>query len=281
VKSLAKRLRPTPIARRVGPTLAGLVVALALAVVGTQPSHAQDATLPGGFKIFATPYLWLAGINTTIQTPLERAPTVNSDVSAFGLLTHLSAVPFMGSIEIRDGPIGLLGDALRVPLGTGITTPRDLFSGGHAELLTNTGTAMLLYRALEQPTQYADLGVGLRAWAFTANLTLNPGILPGASATRQASWGDPLIGGRYHIELPSGFLPSGFGLTSYGDVGGFGVSAHSDWQLIGTVDYTPTPWINLHLGYRSLNFDYTQSSGFNLGFNVHMKGPILAATFKF
>jgi hypothetical protein len=228
VKSLSKRLRPTPIARRVGPTLAGLVVALALAVVGTQPSHAQDATLPGGVQIFATPYLWLAGINTTIQTPLERAPTVNSDVSAFGLLTHLSAVPFMGSIEIRDGPVGLLGDALHVPLGTGITTPRDLFSGGHAELLTNTGTAMLLYRALEQPTQYADLGVGLRAWAFTANLTLNPGILPGASATRQASWGDPLIGGRYHIELPSGFLPSGFGFTAYGDVGGFGVGAHSD-----------------------------------------------------
>ena len=31
----------------------------------------------------------------------------------------------------------------------------------------------------------------------------------------------------------------------------------------------------------SLNFDYTASGGFDLGFNVHMKGPILAATFRF
>ena len=153
---------------------------------------------------------------------------------------------------------------------------RIAFSGGNAALITDTGTALLLYRVLEAPTQYADLGVGFRAWGFSSNLTLNPGILPGTSVNRSASWVDPLIGGRYHIDLPSGF-----GLTAYGDVGGFGVGAHSDWQLIGTVDYTPTPWINLHLGYRSLNFNYTASGGFDLGFDVHMKGPILAATFKF
>jgi hypothetical protein len=281
VKSLSKRLRPTPIARRLGPTLAGLVVALALAVVGTQPSHAQDATLPGGVQIFATPYLWLAGIHATIQTPIPRAPSVDANVSAIDLLSHLSAVPFMGSLEIRDGPIGLLGGAFHVPVSTDITTRNVFFNGGTAGLITNAGTAMLLYRALEQPTQYADLGVGLRAWAFTANLTLNPGILPGASASRQAGWGDPLIGGRYHIELPSGFLPSGFGFTAYGDVGGFGVGAHSDWQLLGTVDYTLKPWVNLQLGYRTVNFNYTASGGFDLGFNVHMRGPILAATFKF
>ena len=50
--------------------------------------------------------------------------------------------------------------------------------------------------------------------------------------------------------------------------------------MIGTIDYTPTPWINLHLGYRSLNFDYTASGGLNLGYNVHMKGPLLAVTFS-
>jgi hypothetical protein len=267
--------------KRARSVLASLVVALALICAGTQPAAAQDATLPGGPQILVTPYLWLAGINATIQTPLERAPTVNADVSAIDLLSHLSAVPFMGSIEIRDGPLGLLGDALHVPVSAGITTRNVFFNGGNAKLVADTGTALLLYRVLEQPTQYADMGVGFRAWGFSSNLTLSPGILPGQSVNRSSSWGDPLIGGRYHIDLPSGFLPSGFGLTGYGDVGGFGVAAHSDWQLIGTIDYTPTPWINLHLGYRSLNFDYTASSGFNLGFNVHMKGPILAATFKF
>jgi hypothetical protein len=122
-------------------------------------------------------------------------------------------------------------------------TPRNVFcNGGTAGLFTSAGTAMALYRALEQPTQYADLGVGFRAWAFPANLTLNPRSLPGASVTRQASWGDPLIGGRYHYDFSNGF-----GLTAYGDVGGFGVGAHSDWQLLGTIDYAPSTWLNLQL----------------------------------
>ena len=86
---------------------------------------------------------------------------------------------------------------------------------------------------------------------------------------------------RYHIDLPSGSLPSGFGLTAQGDVGGFGVAAHSDWRLEGTIDYTVKPWLDLHLGYRSVNFNYQASGGFDLGFNVHMKGPMLNATFKF
>ena len=262
-------------------TLAGL--SIMLAAIGVRPhlARAQDAATSGGMQIFVTPYLWLAGINSAIKTPLPRAPEVNADVSGIDLLSHLSAVPFMGSAEIREGPLGLLGDVLHVPVSADIKTRNVFYQGGNAALITNTGTALLLYRVLDSPTQYADLGGGFRAWGFSSNLTLNPGILPGARSSRSAGWGDPLIGGRYHIDLPSGFLPSGFGLTAYGDVGGFGVGAHSDWQLIGTVDYTPTSWINLRLGYRSLNFDYTASGGFDLGFNVHMKGPILAATFKF
>jgi hypothetical protein len=257
-------------------TLARLVVVVAAIGAGPHPACAQDMAGPGGMQIFVTPYLWLAGINSAIKTPLPRAPEVNSDVSAIDLLSHLSAVPFMGSAEIRDGPLGLLGDVLHVPVSTNITTRNVFFQGGKAALTTNTGTALLLYRILAAPTQYADLGGGFRAWGFSSNLTLNPGIVPGASINRTAGWGDPLIGGRYHLDLANGF-----GLSAYGDVGGFGVGAHSDWQLIGTVDYTPTPWINLHLGYRSLNFDYTASGGLDLGFNVHMKGPILAATFRF
>jgi hypothetical protein len=92
---------------------------------------------------------------------------------------------------------------------------------------------------------------------------------------RSASWGDPLLAGRYHFDFGNGF-----GLTAYGDLGGFGVGAHTDWQAIGTVDYALNSWINLHLGYRSLNFSYSASDS-NLGFDVHMRGPIFAGTFRF
>src|SRR6516162_3435249 len=281
MKSLFRRSRRKPGGSRAGPLLAGLVVGLALIAGGTRPAGAQDATYPGGVEILFTPNLWLAGVNATIKTPLQRVPEVNADVGAFQMLGHLDAVPFLGGVEIHDGPFSLLGGAVHMPVSTDITTRNVFFNGGSAGLIANAGTATLLYRVLEQPTQYVDLGVGFRPWAFTANLTLNPGLLPGASITRSAQWADPLIAGRYHIDLPSGSLPSGFGLTAYGDVGGFGVGAHSDWQVWGTIDYTVKPWIYLHLGYRSVNFNYQASGGLDLGFNVHMKGPMLNATFKF
>jgi hypothetical protein len=260
--------------------LAGFAVVLAVIIGGSRPACAQDAATPGGYQFFVTPYLWLAGVYATTATPLARRPEVDSDVGPFQMLGHLEGAPFMGSAEIRDGPFGLLGDVLHVPVSTDIRTRDVFFQGGKAALATNTGTALFLYRALEEPGQFADLGVGVRAWGFSANLTLNPGTLAGQSVVRSTSWADPLFGGRYHIDLPSGFLPDGFGLTAYGDLGGFGVGAHTDWQVIGTVDYALNSSINFHLGYRSLNFSYSASNS-NLGFNVHMRGPILAATFQF
>jgi hypothetical protein len=281
VKPWLGQLRAAPTVRRSGLLLTALFTSVMLIGAGARPAAAQDATLPGGVEVLFTPYLWLANINAAIKTPLERAPEVNADVGAFQLLGHLNAIPFLGTIEIHDGPLSLLGGAIHLPVGTDITTRNVLFNGGKAGLIADAGTATLLYRVLEQPTQYADLGVGFRAWGFSTNLTLNPGILQGASVNRSAGWVDPLIAGRYHIELPSGFLPTGFGLTAYGDVGGFSLGAHSDWQVMGTIDYTLKPWVDLHLGYRSLNFNYQASGGLDLGFNVHMKGPLLAASFKF
>ena len=60
--------------------------------------------------------------------------------------------------------------------------------------------------------------------------------------------------------------------------GDFGVAAHVDWQVVGTLDYTLEPWVALRLGYRSLNLT---ASGGDLGYNVHLRGPILGATFRF
>ena len=242
---------------------------------GLHAACAQDATGPYGMQFFVTPYLWLAGIDATTKTPLQRLPEVNSSVGPFQLLGHLDGAPFMGSFEVRQGPLGFLGDVLHVPVSTSITTRNVLFQGGNAALKTNMGTGLVLYRLLDQPAQFADLGLGFRAWSFSADLSLNPGLLAGQSVNCSSGWGDPLIGGRYHYDLGNGF-----GLTAYGDIGGFGVGAHADWQAIGTIDYALNPSWNLQLGYRSLNFDY-QASGSNLGFNVHMRGPIIAGTFRF
>jgi hypothetical protein len=242
---------------------------------GPHAASAEDASAPGGYQFFVTPYLWLASVHATTLTPLQREPQVNSNVSTIDLLSHLEGAPFMGSFEARYGNLGFLADAIHVPVSTRITTHDILFQGGNAALKADTGTGIALDRFFQDPVQFADAGLGFRAWGFSANLTLNPGLLQGIAVNRSGGWADPLIGGRYHRELGNGF-----GLTAYGDVGGFGVGAHTDWQVLGTIDYTLSPSWDLHLGYRSLNFDITGTEG-RFGFNVHMRGPIIAGTFRF
>jgi hypothetical protein len=236
---------------------------------------AQEAPAPGGYQFFVTPYLWLSSVHATTLTPLAREPEVNSNVSFIDLLSHLDGAPFMGSFEARYGSLGFLVDAIHLPVSTKITTHDIFFQGGNAELKADTGTGIALYRVLEDPVQFADAGLGFRAWGFSSRVELNPGLLPGVSVNPGGGWADPLIGGRYHRELGNGF-----GLTAYGDVGGFGVGAHTDWQVLGTIDYTLNASWNLHLGYRSLNFNITGSEG-RFGFDVHMRGPIFAGTFRF
>jgi hypothetical protein len=242
---------------------------------GLREATAQDATAPGGYQFFVTPYLWLASVHATTLTPLARVPQVDSNVSTIDLLSHLDGAPFMGSVEVRYGSLGFLADAIHLPVSTRITTRNIFFEGGNAALKANTGTGIALYRVLEDPVQFADAGLGFRAWGFSSRVELNPGVLPGVSVTPSGGWTDPLIGARYHRDLGNGFA-----LTAYGDVGGFGVGAHTDWQVLGTVDYSLSPSWNLQLGYRSLNFNITGSEG-RFGFNVHMRGPIIAGTFRF
>jgi hypothetical protein len=262
--------------------LTGAVLAVIGAVV--DPAGAQQAPPPpapppsplvSGLQVTLTPFLPLTGINAAITTPLRRAPVVDTSVSAAQLLGHLDAVPFTGLVEISDGPFALLGEALHLPVGTSITTRNVFFSGGSASLNTNEGTATLLYHVLAAPAQSLDAGIGFRPWSFTADLSLNGRIARSVRITQSAQWADPLIAARYRY-----YFGNGFAVTAYGDFGGFGVGAHTDWQVIGTVDYALKPWVSLRVGYVSLNFDYSANS-LPVGFDVHIKGPILLASFRF
>ena len=73
--------------------LASLVVGLAVVGAGMRPASAQDASAPGEYQYFVTPYLWLASVHATTKTPLARVPDVNSNVSTVDLLSHLDGVP--------------------------------------------------------------------------------------------------------------------------------------------------------------------------------------------
>ena len=142
-----------------------------------------------------------------------------------------------------------------------------------AGLPSTPAGAVLLYRPISLPDQYLDIGIGFRAWGIDGDISLNQDRLPSVSVASGLAWADPLIAMRYHRELGNRFAA-----TFYGDLGGFGVGAHFDWQLLATIDYAITPGANLHAGFRSLNFSY---GGPRANIKMNMYGPIVSATFRF
>ena len=179
----------------------------------------------------------------------------------------------MGAAEFRNGPLGIAVDCLHAPVRAGFGTRNILFGGGSAGATIDIGSATFLYRPYATPEQYVDVGLGVRVWGFGGNITLNQALLPSVSVMSGSAWADPLIAVRYHRELGNGFAA-----TAYGDVGGFGIGAHIDWQVMGTVDYALKPGIDLHVGFRSLNINYSFPRA---GLNMNMNGPLISATFRF
>ncbi|MBV8119758.1 MAG: hypothetical protein JO081_07460, partial [Alphaproteobacteria bacterium] len=239
------------------------------------PPPAPPPTFTSGLQLIAYPYLWLPHLNMAITTPLQRAPQVNISAGAGEIYSDLRPAPFMGAAELRYGPVGFLADALHVPLEVPITTRNIFYSGGNSAVVLSVVTGDLIYRVLDQPNQTIDAGLGFRVWGASADTTLNGRLLPTTTVDRFGAWTDPLIAARYHRDFGNGF-----GLTAYGDVGGFGIAAHTDWEIIGTLDYALKPWLDLSVGYRSLNVSYSASEK-PVGYNVRFKGPLLGATMRF
>jgi len=259
---------------RIPSTLLRIAAAFVLFGTGAQSASAQQATAEPGWQFLVTPYLWVTSVTLTTKLPRPNLPDITSHVDFDELLTHMSWVPFMGSVEARNGPFGVFVDYMHAPIRAGITTRNDLFNSGSSTVAMNIATVDFLYRIVETPQQRLDAGIGVRPWGIATTLSLNAGRLPATKLSQGASWADPLLIARYHHELGSGF-----GLSVYGDFGGFGLAAHTDWQVVGTIDYAIDPGIDVHVGYRSLNVNY--STGDGRGFNADMKGPLIAATFRF
>jgi hypothetical protein len=261
--------------RRIRSTLSSAAMVTALIAIGASRVGAQEAVDQSRLQLSVTPYFWVSHIDSRIKTPIPQESSVTQTIDFDQLFNHLSWVPFMGSVEGRYDRYGVFVDYMHIPVRSGFSTRDVLFSGGSADLVLDVATVDFFYRPIAQPQQSLDVGVGVRPWGVQTNLSFNAGLLPGQSVQPGGSWADPLIAARYHRELGSGFS-----FTVYGDVGGFGLAAHTDWQVVGTIDYALRSTIDLHLGYRSLNVNYSLSNR-PVGFVENLNGPIIAGTFRF
>src|SRR5690348_13441004 len=117
--------------------LLGALTVAALSATGFHQARAQQVSgLPvlaptawGPIEVLATPYLWLPWTSVGVRPSDTRIPSVSDTIGPGDLVSHLTWVPFMGEVEFRNGPFGLLADYLHAPLKAGISTRNIFFTG--------------------------------------------------------------------------------------------------------------------------------------------------------
>jgi hypothetical protein len=250
----------------------GLLAGAAAAQTSTAVTAPPPAPAPG-WQFSLTPYGWVPALGGTIRTQLPRFGDRSFGLGSGNVLSDLDALPVMAMGEARYGRFAIGADFFYSALRQDIQTRDQLWNGGHARVISTMGTVLGTVRVVETPTQTFDGGIGTRIWSMKNKISLNPGIEPGVINKTSMSFADPIIAARYTARLSPAF-----GVTAYGDVGGFGFSSRLTWQAIGSFDYDLNRSTTLRVGWRYLSVDRGRSAvGADLSFN----GPFVAATFRF
>ncbi len=233
-------------------------------VAWSSPSAAQEA--PWEFAI--TPYLWASGMKAKVSPP-RAASSHTVDVKFKDIIENLDGVPVIAAGEIRKGRFGLVADLMYLPLESRIDTRNLLFNDGKSEMSTLMVAVAGFYRVSDSPDIKADVGAGLRLWSISSKTRLNAGLLPAVSTKFDKTFVDPIIGVRATLSLAERWS-----VTGYFDLGAFGISSSElTWQLLGTVNYRATEWVDLRAGWRHLGVKRDN-------IKVNLTGPIIGATFR-
>lgn len=91
--------------------------------------------------------------------------------------------------------------------------------------------------------------------------------IPDTELHASKAWVDPFVGfrGRYNLN-------DQLYLTGRGDIGGFGVSSESAWNVYGALGFDLSPRTCVELGYRYYQVDYERGA---LDYDVATKGPFI------
>lgn len=97
------------------------------------------------------------------------------------------------------------------------------------------------------------------------------------TASRDASWVDPLVGLNYEIPVSGKWR-----FTLRGDIGGFGVGSDLTWHALTKFTYEQSDRFNWYLGYRAIAYDYEDGSGRNFqNYDLVQHGPGAGIAFHF
>ena len=149
---------------------------LAVLVLLAGPAAAQD-----GWSFAVTPYVWVPGIETSLDTDFGR---LNSSKSNAATLSDLDFA-FMGAVEARRGRFGLIGDLLYAKISEDQDTPFGvLFDGVDVTTQVTAATGYGFYRAYEDDHLFVDVLGGARWYDVKIDVSFDEGLLPGQDAGR-------------------------------------------------------------------------------------------------
>jgi hypothetical protein len=223
----------------------------------------------GALHILWSPgYLWMTGLNGNIGIKNYVVPVNASFSEVFDNLNF----GYMGALDLRKRRLGLLTDIVYSKLTTQeASTPFGLLYAGAKSTSKQFFVDPEVYGRLVDNGRYSIDGLaGVRVWRLENSLNLRAGLLPALSLDDTQSWADPLLGGRFRVNLPRNFF-----VSLKGDAG---IGSNETWQIYTGGGKEFKQKYDVILAYRRLDIHY-RSSGFL--FDTSMSGLLLGMAIRF
>lgn len=210
-------------------------------------------------------YGWAQSIDGDVGAKGLSAPV---DVSFDDILDDLQFAA-MGAVEISYGRWSFLADLVYAETSDSnlVSSPPLTVELGY-EQKQFIGNFFIIFETLESGRQQLDIYAGARINAVDLEVSLGS-----LSRSSDRAWIDPVVGGRYQVELAESLF-----FRAVGDIGGFGVSSDFTWQAMVGLGYRAIENGSILLGYRSLGIDYS-AGGFLYDTVAH--GPVVGFEMKF
>jgi hypothetical protein len=207
------------------------------------------------------PYLWVATIDGELGAKGNASFT---HLSFSDIVEHLD-MGYMIQMEAHKGAFGFLVGPLYLNVSDSQKTPAFNLN---VELKVNIIETLATW----QMTPGLELLAGGRYTRVQAELGVRD-TSSGVQDSRDAStdWWDPVIGARYMHDFDDRWS-----VAVRGDVGGQGGQSDFVWDAFATVGYRVGASGRVYLGYRCLDYDYTEGNPPDrFTFNIRILGPVI------
>lgn len=231
----------------------------------TLPAQAQT----DDYKVQITPYGFLTGLNGTIE---EQGRSASVDASLRDILDHLNMIATVYA-DARFGRWRGTLDNMYVDVSNARATPGPLFDSVRVATRVWMVDPEVGYAVFQQEGKELDVVAGVRTWNVKNEVTLFRDNIQVDFGRGNRAIPDPVVGAHFSTNLSRRTFA-----FAKGDVGGFHVGAHLDWQAFGGAGYKLSERIVGSIGYRYLSVNDRPGSAV---YDVVLQGVIVGIGVRF